>query len=319
MKLKRSTVAFLIIGIVIVVANGISALSSQPSFCGICHSKEHASWQASDHWRFNCNLCHRRSDITSFLGQRIDIFRMVLLSPLSLLGERATPSRVPSVVCRSCHTDDKTTTVSNGLRMNHKAIVKRSYECTECHSTVVHGKAVPNPRFATMGKCAECHVGKNPGAKCNTCHIEEVDQLDRTFKGPWKLTHGRDWRNLHGMGNVKSCKICHSDDFCLRCHSVNMPHPEAWMNIHGKEAMRSRDGCMKCHKGSLCQSCHQIAMPHPAGFLEVHPKEAKKRGTQLCYACHQKQGCDRCHSQHIHPGIPQDKLRELRKVIRGES
>jgi len=97
------------------------------------------------------------------------------------------------------------------------------------------------------------------------------------------------------------------------CHSVTMPHPDSWLNIHGDEARKSRQGCLKCHQESLCNSCHQIEMPHPATFLEAHPRIVGKSGTKVCYSCHQKQGCDRCHAQHIHPGLPKDALKQLRK------
>ncbi len=315
MNIKRSTITFAVIGALVVIANSISALSSQPSFCGICHGKEYIAWQKSDHGKFNCNACHRRPDLASFAAQRIDVFRMVALYPITLVSRQPVTARVSNVACRSCHTDDTKTTTDKNIRMNHKAVDKGNYQCTDCHSTIAHGKAVPNPRFASMDKCVDCHVGKNPGSGCSTCHTKNVDPLDRTFKGPWQITHSQNWRKLHGMGNMKTCRICHSDDFCLRCHSVNMPHPDSWINTHGKVAIKSREGCLKCHQESLCKSCHQIDMPHGPNFLEIHPQEVGRLTTKVCFNCHQKIGCDRCHSQHIHPGIPQNKLKELRKAL----
>jgi hypothetical protein len=313
MNLKRSTIIFAAVGILIVIINSISALSSQPAFCGLCHGKEYASWQTSTHKDFTCNFCHRRPDVASFAGQRVDVMRMVLYLPVSWFSHYPTTAQVSNVVCRSCHTDDKKTTENNGIRMNHKAVIKSNYACTECHSTLVHGKAVPNPRFATMDKCAECHVGGSPTGACTTCHTDNVDPLDRTFAGPWKTTHGKNWRKLHGMGNMKSCTLCHSENFCLRCHSVTMPHPDSWINIHGAEALKNRQGCLKCHEESFCKSCHQTDMPHPNNWLEVHPKVAKTITNKMCLSCHMEKGCQRCHSQHIHPGLPRDWLKQLRQ------
>jgi len=313
MNLKKSTIVFAVVGIVIVIANSISALSSQPSFCGLCHGHEYNAWQKSKHSKLNCNFCHRRPDTISFIGQRLDVVRMVVLSPSVLLNRQPVVAKVPSVACRSCHADTNKTVVNKNIRINHTAIVKANYACTECHSTVVHGKAVPNPRISSMDKCVGCHAAGRPGADCKICHVENVGQIDRTFKGPWQITHSKEWRKLHGMGDVKSCQVCHSSDFCLMCHSVTMPHPDSWLNIHGDEARKSRQGCLKCHQESLCNSCHQIEMPHPATFLEAHPRIVGKSGTKVCYSCHQKQGCDRCHAQHIHPGLPKDALKQLRK------
>ncbi|MEW5705927.1 MAG: hypothetical protein AB1743_03900 [Actinomycetota bacterium] len=315
MNLKQSTITFVAVGLFIIIINILIIIPSQPQLCGFCHKAEYNTWQKSSHENINCNLCHHRPDLVSFFSQRFDVARMIFAYPLSLLKKKTISADVPNVVCSACHSNDEKTSINKGIRINHKAIIKSAYRCTGCHSTVVHGKAVPNPRFASMDKCTACHIGKSPSSECITCHVENVSQLDRTFKGPWQISHGKNWRKLHGMGDTSGCGTCHADYFCLVCHSVSMPHPDAWMNQHGKEALKSREGCLKCHKEAFCDSCHHIEMPHQSNFLEVHSKQAKKIGKKVCYRCHQEQGCLRCHSQHIHPGLPQEWLKKLREEI----
>jgi predicted CXXCH cytochrome family protein len=123
---------------------------------------------------------------------------------------------------------------------------------------------------------------------------------------------------LHGMGNLATCRTCHSETYCSRCHAISLPHPGAWLTTHGKLVLQSKaikDSCGKCHQGSLCKNCHKIQIPHPSDFLNKHSKLVKKQGEEICYGCHLKEACSKCHSYHIHPGIPQNKLKILRKEV----
>jgi predicted CXXCH cytochrome family protein len=56
-----------------------------------------------------------------------------------------------------------------------------------------------------------------------------------------------------------------------------------------------------------------MQIPHPPKFLNQHSKLVKKNGADVCYGCHLKEACSKCHSYHIHPGIPKEKLKLLKK------
>jgi len=302
---------------IIVLFNITSSLGSLPSFCGLCHGPAHKAWNNSGHAGVSCNACHGGSDFFTLVSGRITLAKMV---PAYLTGYYRKPvsTTVSNHKCLSCHSRTGTqTTQSNGLRVSHKEIISAGYNCGDCHSTVVHGEAAVRQNFAELGKCLSCHNNATASGKCETCHVsgEESERLSRV-NGAWQISHGKNWRKTHGMGNINICQVCHSKLYCSRCHEIELPHPMAWLTTHGKEVKNSEaaaNSCNQCHKGALCEGCHTMQMPHPNDFLEKHSNIIKRDGEDACYSCHLKEGCTRCHKYHTHRGVPQDKLKLLRK------
>ncbi len=186
-------------------------------------------------------------------------------------------------------------------------------KCVDCHNTIAHKKAVPSIKFGRMEDCLECHNNQDTSSECGLCHLTEVDRKRRMVKGPWQLTHGPNWRNLHGMGKLATCSACHVKDACARCHQIDLPHPLGFMGIHGDQSKEFSASCRICHKQSFCSDCHRVSMPHPDGFLSQHSREYKQKSKKICLSCHTVQSCNLCHEMHTHPGLLPKDIKRLKE------
>ena len=315
-NIQRGTIIIVAVAFAIFLINVPVSLTPSSSFCSLCHGGEHQTWKSSSHQKIPCNDCHRRPDFFAFASHRIEVLRMTGNYLTHFFYERPVKADVPSEACQQCHSYEETKTlVVRSLRISHKEPVKAGYECTLCHSKVVHNNLVPSPDEVNMNKCLSCHNGQEAAAECDVCHLPTGRWVRRTTQGPWQLTHGEQWRRLHGMGNLNLCSVCHRRNFCARCHGIDLPHPDSWLNLHGPIAKQNRQSCLSCHREQLCTNCHKVKMPHPASFLPKHAEEMRKLGKQKCLECHVEQGCNRCHTTHIHPGLPADRLERLRREV----
>lgn len=295
----------------IIAFNVIISASYSPSFCAMCHRAQAIALQKSGHSDIRCNTCHQRNSIFDVLAWRARVIGMA--------GRQVTFSYKSPVItqvsrdnCERCHENLLTrVVVSKAIKMSHKE-VEDYLKCTQCHNTTAHPGAIANPRPAAMDICSACHNGKRASASCDTCHVEGVDERERV-ETSWRVTHGPQWRKLHGMGNLNTCATCHGTIFCLKCHNVALPHPDFWIKLHADQAKTDAEGCYKCHHKSYCQSCHGIDMPHDDEFFKNHSDIAEKKGKKTCLKCHIERGCERCHATHIHPGLPKERLEKLRR------
>ncbi len=218
--------------------------------------------------------------------------------------------------CLGCHREILAGyLVKDGIRVEHAQMAKAGISCTECHNEVAHGKAVPLPKRPTMDKCTGCHKGeKGKTVDCKLCHVGSIGRSPTEKVGSWAANHADAKTSSHGMGELSSCTACHSSRECGKCH-IQMPHPEGWPYDHGKTAVEQKGGerCDACHLDSFCDSCHGIKMPHQSGFVRFHSSVAKRLGG-VCYKCHVKDDCLRCHERHVHPGgvVPMKDIAPLR-------
>lgn len=316
--LQRVYFGILSVGLLaIIYFNLVGALGTMPGYCGLCHGPSYTAWKASAHGETKCSTCHGGTSAFGFVSGRLSLARMIP-AQLTAYYKRPVTTTVSNDKCLGCHSHIVAKTIENGLlKVSHKEIISAGYECTHCHSTVVHGKAAIRKNVAEMEKCLSCHNGTAASGACDKCHIK-ADVVGRTerINGTWQITHGANWRKTHGMGNLSTCQTCHSKLYCSRCHNTELPHSTGWLATHGKELKGSPEAqksCMQCHRGALCQNCHSMPMPHPNTFLVEHSKIVKEKGNESCYGCHLKEACTKCHTYHTHPGIPKDKLKLLRK------
>ncbi len=312
----KGTLIILIVSLLVTATSLLVGLSTQPSFCQLCHQKKFKTWQQSSHQESVCNSCHQRSGILGMAVQRLEVVRMAVRYPSRLLFPKTITAAVTNDSCLRCHTDVRQNNVErNGIRMSHIEPDKAGYRCMDCHSGIVHNKKLAGLGEPSLGICINCHTGDQT-AKCDTCHVENVVLEPRSRVTSWRLTHGKNWRKLHGMGNLTTCETCHrSSAYCKRCHGTKIPHSSGWLNVHGKEAKNLSKSCTGCHKQSLCNNCHGLKMPHPDSFLPKHASQVKKLGQKICDRCHHPDGCDGCHTRHIHPGVDPQIIEELRRDL----
>lgn len=296
---------------IILAVNVIVSAAYSPSFCAICHQTQAGALQKSEHSEIQCNTCHQRNSVFDVLAWRARIVGMVWRQ-VTFSYKSPVISQIPRDSCKQCHESVLTGIVVNrAIKMSHKE-VDDYFKCTECHSTVAHPGAVTNPRPAAMDRCSGCHDEQRTSASCDTCHVEEIYEREQAETN-WRVTHGPQWRKLHGMGNLNTCATCHGSIFCLRCHNAALPHPDFWIRHHARKAKDDAKGCYKCHHKSYCLSCHGVDMPHNEQFFKTHGDTAGVKGKKTCYRCHLEQGCERCHEKHIHPGLRRGRLQELKR------
>ena len=285
-----------------------SLLSTQTFLCGACHTQEksYLSLKNSNHEDASCFSCHREPGFAGFLLFEASLTRMTAAT-LSGLYEAPIVAYISDASCLRCHEKvKKGVSTRNGIKISHKELSSRE-PCTECHNTIPHGNAVKNKKYGTMEKCTACHDGQSAASDCQVCHEKNV-RITKRRTGPWQVVHGSKWMKTHGMGNLSSCRLCHGETDCGRCH-FQMPHTEDWPYSHGKKARKAGlDQCHRCHDKSVCQECHWIEMPHNAKFLPDHPEIYEEKGEKLCFNCHIKYDCDFCHSRHIHRAVAFPKI-----------
>lgn len=218
----------------------------------------------------------------------------------------ADPSSTDAVVvrdsrCVACHeTVMEGVTESSGLRIQH-ALCAEGRACTACHSEVGHGAATAWPRISSMNDCTRCHNARKASVECETCHTGKMT-VARSTRPEFGVTHGPNWRQTHGMGEMSSCSSCHAEDSCGKCHGPGVPHGLNFQLKHAEISLDPAATCVSCHDQAFCDSCHLIEMPHPREFVTGHSDTVEREGNQSCLRCHVIADCDTCHVKHVHPG-----------------
>jgi len=269
--------------------------------CTQCHRSAPfvAQTAQSVHANVSCVRCHVQSDPASRVAYAYHlIFGMALrVAPVGT----GPVAGIPNQTCLSCHADVMTKVVTaNGVSIEHSNCAKGSL-CTDCHSDTAHGTAVKWVTKSDMNRCLDCHASKTVRANCTTCHATRSVQ-ERVTTGEWTVTHGPNWKQTHGMGDLKTCAACHADDFCVTCHGLSLPHNADFLRMHPGVALTQRKDCEVCHKQTFCDDCHGLPMPHPASFTPTHATLVQKQGQTVCLRCHVQDDCTNCHVKHVHPG-----------------
>lgn len=304
MRLDRSylrplvVIALSLTGLVLV---GFATLGATEISCGGCHEPHAAALQTSVHTPLDCAECH--APLGGAMFGVTDLPGMYVAQALQ--GDlRGPAAETRSDTCLECHegVTDIVTDGNSGIRIQHETCAVGP-TCDTCHSTVAHGDAVRWPRAAIMEDCTGCHSRVSASLECDTCHAGKIDKDDRLRSGPWQVTHGANWRQTHGMGDLASCMTCHPENYCVDCHGLVLPHPATFGREHGSASLAPEADCEGCHRSTrFCDACHGTEMPHPEGFLEVHSTEAGSLENPACTRCHAPEDCVACHVRHIHPG-----------------
>lgn len=319
MSSAKAIIRILILAFVVVVFAAIALLSyntiALPG-CQSCHvvTSEEAlelkgqetrtpkiQTEFASHKDLACLDCHVDDNFGSrlSLGARVSFSMMVP----AIDGSNFDGNNQFSARCLSCHDQIlKRVIDARGIRIKH-SVCTVSSQCVDCHATVGH-RAETDPEVTfSMDGCMSCHSGLAQEFKnCNSCHTERSGSERRLTSTSWAITHGPDWKRMHGMGDLNSCVSCHTSEMCGRCHGVSVPHPARFFNIHAAAALDPNQNCSSCHQNNFCMNCHGTVMPHPTGFIKTHSAEAKSVADPACLKCHAVQDCEGCHAAHVHPG-----------------
>lgn len=272
--------------------------------CESCHSAEVDVAHKSYHPSVSCAKCHLAGGWTQQFGMRSSVWYQMVLRV-----SKADATKVADVnngVCLGCHKGANSLgrISRRAIFINHTDCVK-NLECISCHANVGHKTKTTNHVGYTMNSCLRCHAtgGVADAGGCNVCHDKSSTEKRERKVSSFSVTHGTNWKKLHGLGDSKTCSSCHTSKDCARCHGVGVPHWNGFFSQHNGPAMAPDAKCESCHKDKkFCYNCHGLEMPHPGTFLKEHASIVDKGGDKNCYNCHPKSDCTACHSTHIHPG-----------------
>lgn len=308
-----------IVAAAVIFAAVVSTASVSPAFCKSCHRSAGETLASSAHAGARCDSCHVSGGALGVLENRFRVVAMVAEAPFVAIarGSLGGTDGMDNEACLVCHESSMSKTLTvNGIRMNHRSPEEKGWLCTECHSGTAHAAEEPDRASYTMEDCMSCHsAGTENLATCTVCHPDD-DQTVVRRNTPWRVTHGSNWQQTHGMGDLDTCKVCHGNDYCVACHGMSLPHVPGFLGNHGDIVVAGGQSgdekCLVCHKGKACEICHGMEMPHPTGFIKEHKSLSEELGRDACERCHKPEQCVACHTRHTHPGIPAEQLKKLK-------
>jgi len=300
---KRTGMTLGVTAVVMIIFALVVVVGSSNRACSACHTELAHALDKDAHASSSCYSCHLDRGAWSYPAFKAQ--ELFVMYPTALLkGNELTspPQETSSEACLRCHADVTQDVMEvDGLRIAHE-YCSPSASCDGCHSAEGHGTAIRYVREATMDECIACHKVERAPQECDSCHQEKRAE-ERLTEGAWNITHGSDWKTMHGMGDLETCSTCHPSGYCERCHAVDLPHPLDFGSTHGQYAIADRDSCLTCHKSErFCDSCHGVPMPHPKKYLQTHSKTTPSHNEERCFRCHAADDCENCHSYHVHPG-----------------
>lgn len=246
-----------------------------------------------------CVSCHVQDDLggrTKFATYQVFGMYIPALDPSA-----TDATVVKDKACLRCHEAVAEGTVeSKGLRIAH-ASCAQGRSCIQCHSEVGHAAATSWPRTVSMNDCVSCHRERKVPITCETCHVGKVEVATSSLP-EFAVTHGPNWQQTHGMGEMSSCSTCHPADSCSKCHGPGVPHESDFRLRHAEVSQQPGAACASCHEQTFCDSCHQTEMPHPRAFVKSHSSIVAQDGDASCLRCHVSEDCTTCHVKHVHPG-----------------
>jgi cytochrome c nitrite reductase small subunit len=292
--------------IIIFLFLGAITVTSQPSFCNVCHEMraDVQAWKKSSHAEVTCIACHSEGGTVKFLLHKAASLKEPYLhftgnfeKPINAQGKYGR--EMSNEPCRRCHSLNRKITPSEGVIIDHLKHEQEGITCVTCHNRVGH----PEMRGYLGEKLNKSDGGNQvslrPGKEI------EIPPETRPYQDRTRMRFCMQCHTGRKNEAPKECKTCHPPGFELKPadHSdpAWLPSGEQLRTIraaHGREAKTDIGNCVSCHQQKSCNDCHQSPMPHPATWKKVHGKEGKA-GVEKCIACHtQPNFCQACHHRY---------------------
>lgn len=321
--------------VLIFVILGAVTITSQPSFCNICHEMraDVRSWEASSHAEVTCYGCHSEGGTLAFLAHKVSnlkepYYHLTNSFKKPINGDGEYGRKISNEPCKRCHSQNRKVTPSKGVIIDHLKHEEKNITCVTCHNRVAHPdmKGYPGEREKTevrqitlkpgveqpippatkpyqdrlkMRSCMTCHTGEKEKAPrdCKTCHPPGFKLNPHPDATIWFSVHGRE-----AKPDIGNCVSCHQQKDCNSCHRTEMPHPPQWKEGHGGQGKVASEECKRCHvQANYCEACHHRYDPARGPWyslqpgLSVHPAFVRERGAGGCFDCHNPVYCARCH------------------------
>ncbi|MBE0448332.1 MAG: hypothetical protein IBX64_09595 [Actinobacteria bacterium] len=332
------TIRILFIVAVFISLTAIFYFGNQSSVCTRCHGGDLSkNVKKSTHSKVACVSCHRSPGIDGHVTQLFDYIRWLSKFTVAKNQKGSYDARVVNASCLGCHKRvAKETIVRWSVRVRHADFLAAGARCTDCHGSIAHGEALAIVREPSMDKCVMCHDNESAPADCNLCHTSEASPTTR--KMPEEIIR----IDADPMRNCRGCHPQTPQSECVRCHGLEMPHPEGWVgrpgigpNKHARQGFLDKKLCKRCHKFDetlppvghatdsvymnkiFCNRCHAYTSPHGSTerWLKMHGPIALGRvisNNSQCGKCHSsdfEQKCMTCHGGALCDACHQDGRR----------
>ncbi len=218
--------------------------------------------------------------------------------------------------CLACHKDIKKRVVSaNGFRIDHEscAVRQRSASTATPPSLTVARRVGSRLRHGGVSRVPR---RRKASTKCDTCHVEKDRATARGRPASFAITHGKEWRKTHGMGNMANCSVCHTAAKCEKCHGVGLPHDKKFLEQHGAVRPDPAAKCSSCHDDRFCPGLSRHSgCRTPASSPGI---TLQRRGGPAISAsgATPTRTARECHVKHVHPGGAVDAADEARRRLR---
>lgn len=160
--------------IIIFVAVIQFPLTTNPMFCGSCHTMrpQFYNWKYSSHSRVTCYACHVSPGLwwltrDHLVDGPMGIFFEVEIGLAGFRWDDSTAlnstshagqTGIKSSRCLRCHDmATRPVTATKGLKIDHMAHLRRNIACTWCHNRVTHWRVANHENFMTGQACFRCH------------------------------------------------------------------------------------------------------------------------------------------------------------------
>ncbi|HDP69629.1 MAG TPA: hypothetical protein ENN38_02330 [Actinobacteria bacterium] len=201
----------------------------------------------------------------------------------------------------------------NLLIFTHVPHINIGTKCSRCHKLPVHEPEKVNRPPMHICYSSDCHglEGAKASGECSLCHPPAFElkpgsgsQYGDHFASDFLQPKHAD---LALAKEGKNCGICHKTQFCMNCHKMEMPHPDAFKTEgHGalvkQDRAKKQDSCKLCHPDyNFCETCHHKGWQPSMGdwTLKGHPVIVKQDGAQGCFECHKPSYSPFCADCHV--------------------
>jgi len=211
----------------------ISVLLASLLLATVANAQDHRGWRSSwadpvEQWATTVKFSHKfhQEEVGAECTQCHAAVDTSVSSSDLLLPKQEACSDCHDVEteseCKLCHVNENRReafqTPARAVLFNHKFhLEQQELECTTCHASVEQSEKPSVANLPTMADCNTCHNNVKASQACERCHAEVELLLPITHREVnWFKEHKR---QVRAGDTTNDCAVCHSDNFCQRCHA----------------------------------------------------------------------------------------------------
>ena len=187
--------------------------------------------------------------------------------------------------------------------------------CRKCHENIrdFENVSVPDLKAAYHRQCMNCHKQWSHENGCNNqCHLlkgsetklqlqnaagKKHPNLPEPTKMVWETNYENGkivtfFHNEHNHLFKISCRTCHSQDNCIKCHESKSAPIDYNKPVKIQKSLEEHHKpCFSCHQDNNCQKCHKEK--------EMAPFSHSRTTGWVLKSFHSNLACAKCHGNQI--------------------